>query len=338
MTLSDHLERFRKGDELGSENAEAFFDALLNESDEAVLANLFGAWNEKGTTENEVYDLARIMRDRCVKVESKHARYVDVVGTGGSKAKTFNVSTAAAFVVTGAGVPVAKHGNRAATSNSGSADVLSVLGIEPAVEAATAEWCLNEFGICFMFAPNFHRLSPTLAKVRRGLGYPTIFNNLGPLCNPANAPFQLIGVYDPGLVKKTASVLARLGTKCSWVAHGNDGLDEFTLNGTTHVAEASDGKVRSFELGPKDFGTMPASIDHLHVSSAQESAALIQSILEGDCNDRAAIDLVLINAAVPIFLAGFADALPDAYELAKQSLTSGAALAKLSELAAATNK
>jgi anthranilate phosphoribosyltransferase len=338
MILLDHLKRFRKGDELGSENAEAFFDALICESDEAVLANLFDAWNVKGATENEVFELATIMRDRCVKVGSKHDRFVDVVGTGGSKAKTFNVSTAAAFVIAGAGVPVAKHGNRAATSNSGSADVLSALGIEPAVDAPTAERCLNEIGICFMFAPNFHRLSPTLAEVRRGLGYPTIFNNLGPLCNPANAPFQLVGVWDRSLVEKTANVLARLGTKCSWVVHGSDGLDEFTLSGLTHVAEAADGKVRSFELGPEDFGTMPASVDHLHVSSAQESAALIRSILDGDCNDHAAIDLVLINAALPIFLAGFADALPDAYKLAKQSLTSGAALSKIRELAAATNK
>ena len=338
MILRDHLGRFREGDELASDGAEEFFDALICETDEATLANLFEAWHAKGTTENEVYELARIMRKRCTKIESKHERFVDVVGTGGSKAKTFNVSTAAAFVIAGAGVPVAKHGNRAATSNSGSADVLSAMGIEPAVDPATAQQCLNEIGICFMFAPNFHRLSPTLAKVRRGLGYPTIFNNLGPLCNPANAPFQLVGVWHTDLVERTANVLARLGTNCSWVAHGSDGLDEFTLNGTTYVAEAADGNVRSFELGSEDFGTMPASIDHLRVSSAQESAALIRSILEGDCNDRAAIDLILINAAVPIFLAGFAGALPDAYKLAKQSLTSGAALAKIRELAAATNK
>jgi anthranilate phosphoribosyltransferase len=144
------------------------------------------------------------MRGRMKRINSKHESFVDIVGTGGSKAKTFNVSTAASFVVAGAGVPVAKHGNKAATSNSGSADVLSELGIDPAVDAATAESCLNEIGICFMFAPNYHRLSPTLGKVRRGLGFPTIFNCVGPLCNPASAPHQLIGVWDVKLLPKMA--------------------------------------------------------------------------------------------------------------------------------------
>jgi anthranilate phosphoribosyltransferase len=151
------------------------------------------------------------------------------------------------------GVPVAKHGNKAATSNSGSADVLSALGIEPAVNAATAERCLNEIGICFMFAPNFHRLSPTLGRVRRGLGFPTIFNCIGPLCNPASAPHQLIGVWDKSLVSTMANALARLGTRKSWIVHGEDGSDEISVSGPTFVAEVENGNVRTFELSLEIF-------------------------------------------------------------------------------------
>lgn len=336
--LQKTIEQFRTGHDLTGDAVELFFDALISETNEEVLAIVFDAWNKKGTTEGEVYSLAKIMRERCTKIESKHEQFVDIVGTGGSKAKTFNVSTAAAFVIAGAGVPVAKHGNKAATSSTGSADVLAFLGVNPAVTPSVAEKCLNEIGICFMFAPNFHRLSPTLAKVRRGLGYPTVFNNLGPLCNPASAPFQLIGVWKKDVVEKTANVLARLGTTHSWIVHGGNGLDECTLNDVTYVAEANGEEVRKFELIPDDFGTSSANIDHLNVSSSKESASLIRSILEGNCNDSAAIDLVLINAAAPIFIAGFAESLKDAYRLARQSLTKGAALAKLNELAAATNK
>jgi anthranilate phosphoribosyltransferase len=338
MTLQSQLKTFREGGDLHTDDTPDFLDELISESDELLLAEIFHARRTKGTTENEIYQLARVMRERCTKVESVHDSFVDIVGTGASSNKTFNVSTAAAFVVAGAGIPVAKHGNKAATSASGSADVLNALGIDSAVGPSVAERCLNELGICFMFAPNFHRLSPTLAKVRRGLGYPTVFNILGPLCNPANAPFQLIGVYDRSLLETTASVLAQFGTRRSWVAHGNDGLDEFTLRDFTSVAEASEERVTQFELLPDDFGVASVQFDHLRVESATDSATLIRSILDGSCHDRAACDLVLINAAVAIFLVGMADSLKDAYVCASESLKSGAAIAKMKDLAKATNK
>ncbi|HTK37063.1 MAG TPA: anthranilate phosphoribosyltransferase [Pyrinomonadaceae bacterium] len=336
--LSDQLDKFRGGDDVLTEDATAFFDALITETDETLLLDIFEAWNRKGTTEDEIFALATIMRQRCRKIESKHERFVDVVGTGGSRAKTFNVSTAAAFVVAGAGIPVAKHGNRAASSNSGSADVLTELDIDAADDPATAEKCLNEVGICFMFAPNHHSLSPTLAKVRRQLGAPTIFNNLGPLCNPANAPIQLIGVWDQSLVEKTAKVLERLGTKCSWIVNGCDGLDELTLSGETNIAEVGEDYLNRFTVEPEDFGVERRNIGHLRVATAGESAAFINSILERNCTDQAAIDLVLINASVPIFLADIADTYLDAYLIAKQSLESGAALDKLNELRSAMSK
>src|SRR5258706_1326710 len=235
--LHNYLDELRSGFDIDQAEAKALFDAMISNEDEFVLAELLSAWNEKGTTEDEIFELATIMRSRMKRINSRHETFVDIVGTGGSGAKTFNISTAAAFVIAGAGVPVAKHGNRAATSNSGSADVLSLLGINVATELVVSERHLNDMGLCFMFAPRFHSLSPALASARRSLGHPTIFNNLGPLCNPASAPRQIIGVWDKGLITKMANVLARLGTTRSWIVHGENGLDEIGLNGKTFVAE-----------------------------------------------------------------------------------------------------
>lgn len=335
--LHNTLSLFRAGEELSSAAAETFFDSLLAEQHEELLAELLTAWETKGTTEDELFSLASIMRKRCVRVHTKHETFVDVVGTGGSKAKTFNVSTAAAFVTAGAGVPVAKHGNRAATSNSGSADVLAALGVNPSIDAAKAARCLDEIGMCFMFAPNFHSLSPVLGKVRRGLGFPTIFNNLGPLCNPAGAPHQIIGVWCEDLVEKTARVLARLGTKKSWVVHGSDGLDEITLRGKTFVAEIDGGDVRRIELFPSDFGLPGSSMDSFSKSSAEESARLINDVLSGSSKNNAAANVVIANAAAAIYVAGAASDYQEAAELAKESIRKGAAAEKLKALIKETN-
>lgn len=332
--LQKVIETFRRGRDLDDADAEVVLDALIAESDEALMADLFRAWDSKGIAEDEIYSIARIMRDRCTKVTSKHERFIDIVGTGGSRAKTFNVSTAAAFVVAGAGLPVAKHGNKAATSNSGSADVLSALGVERAVDAATAERCLNDIGICFMFAPNFHRLSPTLGKVRRGLGFPTIFNCVGPLCNPASAPHQLIGVWSEDLVPKMAGALSRLGTKRSWLVHGEDGLDEISLSGKTLVAEVKDGSVRTFEITPVDFALEARTIDSCRAGSALESARLIADVL-ADRPSGAARSIVLMNAAAGAYVSGHAQGLEDAFRAAQESLASGAAREKLDRLAEA---
>lgn len=336
--LSDVLKQFEAGKDLSEGKAEECFDALLKETDENLLGQLLLAWNAKGTTVEEIYALARIMRFRAVKIKSRHETFADTVGTGGSKAKTFNVSTAAAFIIAGAGVPVAKHGNRAASSNSGSADVLAELGVDAVADPKTAENCLNTHGICFMFAPNYHSLSPLLAKVRRGLGAPTIFNNLGPLCNPANAPHQVIGVWHRDLVEKTAEVLSRLGTKRSWVVHGGDGLDEITLNGSTTVAEVANGSINIFKISPEDFGLEPQQIDGLHVASPVESSRYVSGILDRSLKQCTAADLALINAAAAIYVAGKAKTLSEAIGRARESVNSGSALNKLNELRSAANK
>ncbi len=334
--LQDHLQEFRRGRDLPGLETETFLDSLINETDESILIDVFLAWDRKGISADEIFELASVMRKRCTRVVSAHERFVDIVGTGGSRNKTFNVSTAAAFVVAGAGVPVAKHGNKAATSSTGSADVLSALGVEPAVDAATAERCLNEIGICFMYAPNFHRLSATLGKVRRGLGFPTIFNCVGPLCNPANAPHQLIGVWNKELVSTTAKALARLGTTKSWVVHGSDGLDEISLGGPTLVAEVEDGAVSTFEISPEDLGFKPRGLEEFRVTSADASAELIRGVLEGTQRGTAAEDIILLNAAAAFFLSGRAEDLIEGYLFGADSIKNARAMNKLNLLAAAT--
>jgi anthranilate phosphoribosyltransferase len=338
-SLEKFLEVLTSRVNLTETEAAQFFTALQTETEnEKLIAAVLLALEAKNATTDEIFTLAKLMRSRAVRVNSKHEIFVDIVGTGGSRAKIFNVSTAAAFVIAGAKVPVAKHGNRAATSQTGSADVLSALGVNPAVDARAAERCLNDIGICFMFAPNFHALSPVLGKVRRELGMPTIFNNLGPLCNPANAPHQIIGVWNESLLEKTANALARLGTKKSWVVHGTDGLDEITLSGKTLVAEIADGKVNRFEISPADFGLRNSSLTEMQKFSPTRSAQLITEILDRKSNNETAVNLILINAAAAIYITGFADDLEKAFALANKSLRSGAADEKLRQLIAETNK
>ena len=327
---------FSNGCELDGSRAELLLEDLIEESDEKQLNGLFRAWNKKGISANEIYSIAKVLRGRCVKVNSRYESFVDIVGTGGSSAKTFNVSTAAAFVVAGADVPVAKHGNRAATSSSGSADVLSELGIKPDIEPKHAEKCLNELGICFMFAPKHHRLSATLASVRRGLGFPTVFNCVGPLCNPAGAPHQVIGVWSSDLVPKMADALAGLGTRRSWIVNGHDKLDEISMSGHTSVADVSGNSKSMYEVNRTDVGLDAFDDDLPSGCSIVESAAIIRSILDNQMKDRDAEKLVLLNSAAAIYVTGKEDSLRSAYLLAKDSVRSGSAARKLSELSEMT--
>jgi anthranilate phosphoribosyltransferase len=335
--LKHYTTRFRNGHDLEPADAEALFDAIMIELDESVLVELLDSWNAKGASIDELFAFAAIMRRRMKRISSTHTKLVDVVGTGGSRGKTFNVSTAATFVIAAAGVPVAKHGNRAASSNSGSADVMSALGIDIDTAPEVAERCLNDLAICFMFAPRFHALSPVLAAARRALGRPTIFNNLGPLCNPAGAPHQLIGVWDRGMLEPTAKVLARLGTSRSWIVHGEDGLDEISLSAKTCVAEVTGERVTHFEISAEDFG-IEGTGEVPSGCSSKESAALISEILRDQRTVQAAEKLVLVNAAAAIYLAGSASTIAGAYRMAEQTIRSGAARKKLTSLAEATSR
>jgi len=334
--LQHYLEEFRLGSDVEPAEAETLFDALISGENQSMIAELLNAWNEKGTTEDELFEFACVMRGRMKRITSTHDAFVDVVGTGGSKAKTFNVSTAAAFVIAGADMPVAKHGNRAATSSSGSADVLSLLGVEVDTEPEVSERHLNEDGICFMFAPRFHSLSSTLSKARRSLSRPTIFNNLGPLCNPALAPHQVIGVWDKHLLESTARVLSRLGAKRSWIVYGENGLDEIALKGSTLVAEINGEQIEVFEISAVDFEVYSLGNDLPLNCTADKSAAVIRDILENKMTDRDAERLVLINAAAALYVAGETADLPTAYDLATESIRSGSAWRKLNKLSLTT--
>ncbi len=336
------LQKYQKilddGRDLSVEETNTVFNRLRCETDEKLIASFLNSWSNKGVSANELAECAKILRENAVKVPCRHEKFIDVVGTGGSSAKIFNVSTAAAFVVAGANLPVAKHGNKAASSSTGSADVLQHLGVNIIAETEKAEKCLNEIGICFMFAPKFHNLTIELAKARKSLGKPTIFNLLGPIANPANAPFQLIGVWNKDFIKPLAEAVAKLGTRKTLIVHGEDGLDEITLNGKTFAAEIENENVRYFEISPKDFGLKSKSLANFDEVSPKRSAEIILSILKNETENQAAKEIVLLNAAAAIFVGGFAENYFEAMKSAKKSVETGAALEKLKQLVEETNK
>src|ERR1044072_1200988 len=285
--LSDFLARLVRRENLSREEAFDLLEALLDaEATDAQISGALVALAAKGETIDELTGMAEGLRSRAVRVISKHDCFIDSAGTGSSRGKAFNTSTAAAFVIAGAGLPVAKHGNRAASSKSGSADLLTALGVNVSAIPLVSENALNEIGICFMFAPLYHGATARVAGIRRQLGIHTTFNLLGPLSNPAAAPRQIVGVWRKDLAERLARVLSALGTERAWVVHGEDGLDEITLAGRTHVAEAHDGQVRKFEIAPGDFGFDPAGLDHLRGGDTEANARIVRAVLDGSRRDE----------------------------------------------------
>jgi anthranilate phosphoribosyltransferase len=328
----DFLRRLINNDNLSRPDATRLLDWLLDgTATDAQIAATLIALKQKGETIEELAGLAQGMRERATHITCSHSVFIDTAGTGSSCAKTFNVSTAAAFVTAGAGLPVAKHGNRAASSRCGSADVLSALGVNVAASPAISEKCLNEFNICFMFAPLYHQAAARVAAVRRELGVQTTFNLLGPLTNPAGAPRQIIGISNRSMLETLARTLVQLGTETAWVVHGEDGLDEVTIAGETLVAEATNSEVRQFQIQPEDFGLARASLDNLTTGDAEANARVIREVLSGERHD-AARALVVINAATALKVGGLATDLKDARDLAERSIDSGAARQKLDGL------
>ena len=335
--LTEFLARLVRRESLNREEAFELLESLLDaEATDAQISGALVALAAKGETVAELTGMAEGLRSRAVRVISRHECYIDTAGTGSSRAKTFNISTAAAFVIAGAGLPVAKHGNRAASSKSGSADLLTALGVNVSAIPLVSENALNEIGICFMFAPLYHGATARVAGVRRQLGIHTTFNLLGPLSNPAGAPRQIIGVWRRELVEKLAEVLAALGTECSWVVHGEDGLDEITLAGKTHVAEAANGEVRTFEIAPEHFGFEARSLDHLRGGDTDANAAIVSAVLSGTRRDEAR-DLVIMNAAAALFVGEAAVDLREGAKLAAEAIDSGEAQHKLALLIDATS-
>src|SRR3989442_1437783 len=334
---NNFLPRLMRNENLSRAEAFELLDWLLDgTATDAQIAGTLIALKRKGETIEELAGLAEGMRARATRINCGHECFIDTAGTGSSAAKTFNVSTAAAFVIAGAGLPVAKHGNRAASSRCGSADVLAALGVNVSSSPEISEKCLNEIGICFMFAPLYHGATARVAGIRRQLGVQTTFNLLGPLTNPARAPRQIIGVWDRDLIEHLAQTLALLGTERAWIVHGADGLDEVTIIGSSFIAEAMKGQVRTFEVGPNDFGIGRSALDHLRGGDAESNAVIIRDVLSGGRQDEARA-LVVVNAAAALHVGGFAESLRDAARIAASSIDSDAALAKLDQLIEATN-
>ncbi len=334
MNYSPTLAKLIARTDLSEVEAADLVDAILaGELTEAQIGAALAAAAAKGESVAEVAGAARAMRRRATRIQSLAANTLDTVGTGGDGGMTFNVSTTVAFVAAGAGAVVAKHGNRASSGKSGSADCLEQLGFNLAAEPDLMEQALNEIGICFLFAQNFHRAMKFAAPVRKQMGVRTIFNLLGPLTNPAGASCQLIGVFKPELTEMFAHVLKALGSRRVLVVHGSDGMDEITLTGPTRCSELKDGAVRTYDIDPtRYFGDCCAAAD-LEGGTPADNAAITRGILSGSLRGPKR-DIVLINAAASLLAADLADTLEAGIRTAAAAIDSGAALDKLDRLIA----
>ncbi len=331
------LRKVMQSESLTRAEAFALLNAMLDDSTQDVeIAAVLTALAQKGETADELTGMSEAMRDRMVRLRCDSSKVIDTAGTGASKAKTFNVSTAASFVIAAAGLPIAKHGARAATSSSGSADVLRALGCDVQSTPAESERLLSEHSICFLFAPQYHPAAARVAPIRRQLGFRTVFNLIGPLSSPSRAKFQLIGVSEESLLPKMAQALANLGCERGFVVHGEDGLDEVSLAGSTRVAEVHEGKYSTHSVQPEIFGVERSSCEHLRVADAQASAEVTRKVLAGNA-DRRATDLVVLNAAAALIIGLSVDA-RTAAEMARKAITSGAAMQKLEALRSAAKE
>jgi len=336
MTFQTILHNLVDGNDLTEdEMVSSMTEIMEGEVTDSQLAAFLTALHVKGETVAEIVGAARVMRAKAEKLDIKSTPLVDTCGTGGDGADTFNISTASALVTAGAGVKVAKHGNRAVSSQSGSADVLKCLGVNLDANLAIVKRCVDEAGLGFLFAPLMHKAMKHAVGVRKDLGFRTIFNLLGPLTNPANAQAQVLGVFAVKWVQPLAAVLRDLGCSRALVVHGSDGLDEITLTGVSQMAELKDGEVTSYSLDPGELGFEYCGSDDLKGGTPEENAAIIQEILHGEKGPRR--DIVVLNSAAAIYVAGKADSLDLGIQLAVNSIESGKARDKLQDLCRITN-
>ncbi len=313
------------------ESADAFDRMMSGEATPSQMGGLLMGLRVRGETVDEITGAVTTMRAKMLGVKAP-ADAVDVVGTGGDASGSYNISTCAAFILAGAGVPVAKHGNRALSSKSGAADVLQALGVKIDLTADQVSRCIAEAGIGFMFAPSHHPAMKNVGPTRVELGTRTIFNLLGPLSNPASVKRQMIGTFARHWIEPMAQVLNNLGSECVWVVHGSDGLDEITTAGTTSVAELKSGKVRTFEISPEDAGLSRVEPDALKGGDAEVNAKALLAVLKGAKN--AFREVAVLNAAAALIVAGKAENLKDGATLAAKSIDSGEAEGRLDRLIA----
>jgi len=333
--LKSIIGKVATGATLSREEASAAFAAMMSgEATPSQMGGLLMALRVRGETVDEITGAVAAMRGKMLKVEAP-AGAVDVVGTGGDGSGSVNVSTCAAFIVAGSGVPVAKHGNRALSSRSGAADVLAALGVKIDLTPDKVGRCIKEAGIGFMFAPAHHPAMKNVGPTRVELATRTIFNLLGPLSNPAGVKRQMVGVFSKQWVQPLAQVLKNLGSEAAWVVHGSDGLDEITLTGPTSVAALENGSIRTFEVTPEDAGLARSAPGSLLGGDAEANATALRSVLEG--KPGAYRDVALLNAAATLIVAGKAKDLKEGVAIGARTLDSGAAAARLKQLIAVSN-
>lgn len=310
-------------------------EIMEGEASAVQMSSYLTALSMKGETVEEITASAAGMRAHCVRL-LHDMDVLEIVGTGGDGANTFNISTTSSLVISAAGIPVAKHGNRAASSKCGAADVLEALGVNITIAPEKSRELLEKIGICFLFAQNYHFAMKYVAPVRKELGIRTIFNILGPLANPAGANMELMGVYDESLVEPLAHVLANLGVKRALVVYGSDGLDEISLSAPTRVCEVKDGAFTSYEITPEQFGLTRCSKDDLVGGTPAENAQITRDILAGKTGPKR--DAVLMNAGAAIYMAGKAESIQAGIDLAKEMIDSGKATAQLEKFLELSNQ
>lgn len=335
--IKDAIHTVAERSDLTEQQAEAVMGEIMDgAATSAQIAAYLMGLRMKGETVEEIAGSVQAMRARATKIRVRDSQVLDTCGTGGDRAHTFNISTTAAFVVAGAGLTVAKHGNRSVSSKSGSADVLAALGVAIDLPPDRVADCVNEVGIGFLFAPLYHSAMKHCAQPRQELGIRTMLNILGPLTNPAGARIQVVGVFDAGLTEVLAKVLLHLGTQHCFVVHGMDGLDEITITDRTRISEGKSGVVSSYTIDPTEFGLTRVRPKELVGGSAEDNAAITREIFRGRKGPKR--DIVCLNAAPALVAGRKAKTLQDGFQLAQQTIDSGAAMEKLEQLIAFTKK
>ncbi|MBT8447664.1 MAG: anthranilate phosphoribosyltransferase [Gammaproteobacteria bacterium] len=331
MDIQTAIRHVASGGSLERQETESVFRTIMQgDATPAQIGGLLVALSMKGETVDEIAGAASVMREFAVPVPCDDTHLVDTCGTGGDGAQTFNISTAAAFVVAAAGGRVAKHGNRSISSRCGSADVLEAAGVNIEMPPEAIARCINEVGVGFMFAPAHHGATRYAAGPRRELGMRTMFNVLGPMTNPASTPNQVVGVFDAAWVPRCAEVLRELGSRHVMVVHAEDGLDEFSIAAPTFVAELADGAISTYTVTPAELGVAPGRIDDLVVDSAESSLAMLQAVL--DNSPGPALEIVCLNAGAAIYVAGLAPDHATGITHARELIASGAARQRLDAL------
>jgi len=331
MNINEAVEKFSSGNSLKkNEIKEVFLSIMNNECNDAEIISFLMTLKTKGETVEEITGAAEVLREMSQKLKLNSQELVDTCGTGGDGQNTFNISTASAIVAAAAGVKIAKHGNKSISSKSGSSDLLEFSGINIDLDEEQAQKCFDDNGITFMFAPKYHKAMKNVANVRKNIKTRTIFNLLGPLSNPANAKYQILGVYDKKLILPIAKVIKGLGVKRAMVVHSEEGLDEISCEKDTYIAEVNENEISEYTINPKEFGLEVLSLESLKVDSVEESYKIFMNMLEN--KDETAVNIVSLNAGAAIYISGIKENLKEGIEFSKELIISGKALKKFEDL------